>query len=323
MRMNRLDACRLTMLYLLILLISGCDFFWGMPWGKNPRDPTSQIGVVRAVNVGDNSVALAWDWRPFLSGDPIIGGTTIDPNRKIEELQIMHGVGSPPAFVPPLPLGEAFTDRTDPSGWYKTFEDLQDDREHYFSIYGREESGEWVGPWTVSRNVERRDVPQPGNIYFDTSHQQWTIAGGVSNNSGNPVVVNETTSAVIEFSGAVSGDIGFVAQGYAATLSMGVTTGNSGTVGFYPLRWQWNDSLNLTLLVGSGFTIDKLGGVQKSFSDTDSDGLVDIVLEAGETKLLTSRMALFGNSLIFIEASDGGDILSIDPVNIDFSYWWY
>jgi hypothetical protein len=311
------SICSIILAVLVFVFLSGCDFFWGMPWGKAARDPSSQIGVVRTVNVGDNSIALAWDWRPFLSGDLIIEGTSINSNREIVELRIMHGVGSPPALVPPLPFGEAFQDRLDPSGWYKVFDDLQDDSEHYFSIYGKEKSGEWVGPWTVSRDVGWSDGLQSGNITWTES---WNVNIGMNtvvSTAGS--IVDSTSAVVFRYDSGASGDAGFIDSAQSVLIA-GLSAVTTGIISFYPLRWDWDpaDANSYATLMETAFTKDDVGAIHKQLTGGDTQ----IELTEGEVRRLLNRMVLFSNGYLYIEASNGGSVNTFNPPgSFNFQYW--
>lgn len=296
------------MLFLLILLISGCDLFWGMPWGKSSRDPSSQIGVVRAVNVGDNSIALAWDWRPFFFGDP---------NREIVELRIMHGPGSPPAFIPPLPFGEAYTDRLAPAGWFKIVEDLQNDREYYFSIYGKEKSGEWVGPWTVSLNTGRSDGP--------VTSGPWDPIGGWEidnvNGSVGPIVngLDADHARVYQYDTARFGEVGFVDSAQSVDIT-GFTLESAGTIVFYPLRWNWDPGAadSYETLMDTPLTRDDAGAVYKTLLG----GETGITLLPEEVRKILNRMRMFDNGLLYIEATGGAGVGSFSPPEFsEITYW--
>jgi hypothetical protein len=289
-----------------------------MPWGKDPHDPTSQIGVVRAVRAGDGSIAVAWDWRPFLDDDPVFN-LDIDSRREIVELRLLHGTGSAPAFVPPVPFGEKLSDRLDPEGWYKIFDDLDEDREHFFSIYGKEKSGQWTGPWTVRGHV---DWGSGTNLVpsLPASGDSWTINIVTSDASllpAGPDIEDGVTAAVYSYDPAGLEDMGFIES---ATIAppIAVTVTTAGTISFYPLRYAWDGTADgYDILMNSRFTKDETGAVHKSIA---ADG--DISFTPDEARRLISRMALLGGWRILIEASNSGAFTVSNPPAFSFNYWW-
>jgi hypothetical protein len=313
----------------LISFISSCDLFWGMPWGKSANDPTSQIGIVRAVNAGDGKIAVAWDWRPFLKDDPLFGSADIDSKRKIVELRVLHGVNSPPIFSPPLPFGDAITDRLDPDGWYMVFEDLKEDREHYFSVYGKEESGQWVGPWTSVSNSQWAEYVPSVSFGYDPVRSYAipyddTGAVPVATTTPTPVLapasytasgagMDPAWAALIVFDNY--GNDGFIDE---ATLAINISTfAAAGSLKISALRfpWEYNTAESNMPALLNNFTIDDVGSVIVPITVGGT-----VPLSSVQQKLLVSRMALFGSWMILIQPVGGVDVI-MDTFQISFSFW--
>ncbi len=287
-----------------------------MPWGRDPFDPTSQIGVVRAARAGDGAIAVAWDWRPFLDDDPVFN-LDIDSRREIVELRLLHGTGSAPAFVPPVPFGEELSDRLDPEGWYKIFDDLNEDREHFFSIYGQEKSGQWTGPWTVRGHVDWGSGTTSVNL--PASGDSWTINISTSDTSVLPagtLIEDGVWAAVYSYDPSGLENMGFIESATIAPITATVTT--AGTISFYPLRYDWDGTTDgYDILMNSRFTKDETGAVHKSITATGP-----ISFTPAEARRLVSRMALLGSWRILIVASNSGAVTISGPPEFDFFYWW-
>lgn len=300
----------------VLLLFSSCDTFWNMPWGKSQFDPSSQIGAMRAVRAGGGEIAVAWDWRPFLDGDPVFG-IDIDPKREIVELRLLHGTGSPPVFSPPLPFTDALTDRLDPDGWYEVFDDLKEDREHYFSIYGKEKSGQWVGPWTVSRHVDW-DGGTESPVLSPVTSWAIDIAGQTVPGGAGTIVTDGTWAAVYVYDPMGYDNMGFVESALGTTISA-LTATAAGTISFYPLRFAWDGAVDgYDILMNSRFTRDETGAVHKTIADLDTA----VSLEPAEVKRLVMRMALLGSWRMLVEATNGGSASTFSGPVLDFTYWW-
>jgi hypothetical protein len=313
----------ILLILLVLTLFTSCDLFWSMPWGKSPADPTSQVGVVRAVRAGDSSMVVVWDWRPFLKGDPVFAGLDFDEKREIEELRILHGTGSPPAFSLPMPWEERYINRTDPEGWFMVFENLKEDREHYFSIYGKEKSGQWVGPWTVSRHmdggVQTGSISQSYNdaesfsISFD-KEDIFIPAGPFP--PGPPYNVDSlaypTISAVVLWFDHHFGG-GFITSA-TATISC-TTTFLPATITIWPLRHRWDGNVDEISRLYNTLVLDDVGKIVLDVID----GVNPIPDESA--RLLFGRMALLGAGACYVEA-DPGFALTINSFSANLDIVW-
>jgi len=148
--------------FILILIFAGifisCDILLPAPLGRNnPFDNEAQIGRFAAVISGQDSIITAWDWRNPPSG--------IDDSRKIDKIRIVHSENDPPTSKYPLNPNNV-KEYTSNSEWKAEWDNLRNDREHYFALYAHEKGGVWLAPKRVSRNFDNTGHEERLDISF-------------------------------------------------------------------------------------------------------------------------------------------------------------
>lgn len=296
----------------ICVLLSSCDLFWGTAWQRSSRDPKAQLGTVHLLPSGGSSLAFAWDWRPFLSGDPAVGGEILDGESEIVELRVLHGTGSPPTFTPPLPFGDLVQDRLDPDGWYAVYDDLDEDREHYFSLYAREKGGAWIGPKTLSSSHPYSEGPQNGS-FLSTSGWSVTDTAGASVASGS-AVVNDTSGLFLSFSDSLEGWQRYLESSSISSISITVNSG--GRLEIYPVRFDLDPTTEFQFLRSSRLPLDETAMLTKEIAIGDSA----VSISAEETEQLLRRMLFFQVHAVYLRAEDGLDITALVFPSFNFSY---
>lgn len=150
-------------------LFISCDYLIPAPLGRNnPFDDEAQIGRFAVAASGPDSVVTVWDWRNPPSG--------IDKSRIIDKIRIVYSESDPPLSKYPINPDNVI-EFTSNSDFSYEWENLNEDRDHYFALYAHEKGGMWLAPkradiWFDSNGDEERwDIMMTGvtQLYVSTS----------------------------------------------------------------------------------------------------------------------------------------------------------
>lgn len=277
-------------LYLIIItlyLFVSCDLFLSVPRGReNINDDAAQITAFTAVPSGDKSVVTMWNWKD--------APDWLNLEDRIEEIKIIHSsIGYPEVNFPFA--GETFTDN---SRWQYEWKDLKPDSTHYFSLFAKDNRGNWYAPLKVKVKLSGTTV---------ITGKNYSAVGSLNVNDAssadiNPLSldINSTAVAVIFF----DFDNSYVTE---ATIAISVTiVSGAGDIQIAPLtgylpqddldKWKVLDNNSIVRQdIGIVFQVSSAGNISLDISDIvkympinlekallirTTDGTADISLDA-------------------------------------------
>ncbi len=180
------------------LMLASCDFLLPAPLGRtNQEDNEAQISRFMGKVAGTDSIVTSWNWQSPL--------TSIESDRVIDKIRIVHGEGDPPVTMNPLDSNKVI-EYTDPSEWSYIWTGLNGDKNQFFFLYAHEKGGQWLSPRTLE--VPLGSSAKDSTFNFDSSDE----ISPYNSNEFKVFKVQETPFGVLEVSnssapGFLAGDI--------------------------------------------------------------------------------------------------------------------
>ncbi len=221
-------------LYLIIItlyLFVSCDLFLSVPRGReNINDDAAQITAFTAVPSGDKSVVTMWNWKD--------APNWLNLEDRIEEIKIIHSsIGYPEVNFPFA--GETFTDN---SRWQYEWKDLKPDRTHYFSLFAKDNKGNWYAPLKVK--VKLPGTQQSSVFGFADSLQVEDIGPPYISSTTGPILIqnNAAPYSCLVIKLDIPEDIYVVSATIKTSSTEGIDT--SINLRVFPVKWFWNEDTN-------------------------------------------------------------------------------
>lgn len=204
---------------MLIIFLSGCDLFVADPTIRlNENDSSRQITSFTAVSSGDTSAVTMWNWIP--------PENWLASEERIEEIKIIHSTIGYQYFNIPF-AGETFTDKT---VWKFEWTDLDPDKTHYFSLFLKNEEGNWFPSYRMKVDLPGESI---SSVIFsridslnidDTYIQEWL------DDPDTTLEIGPLKWAVLAF------DIPDDVYIQSAEITLSVTAGSISDISFIPVN---------------------------------------------------------------------------------------
>lgn len=231
--MNKICFVMVTLLYFIFSgIVVSCDFLLPAPYGRNnPLDDGAQISGFNAVVSGTDRILTTWNWRGSVSG--------IDDSRIIDKIRIVHSENNPPVSKYPLNPDNVQVFES-PSSFKCSWDNLNNDKDHYFALYAREAGGLWLSPEIASERIESSGNLETFNVGYSDLY--------VDTSAGN----NTVNAASLPITGLPPANIGFFRfdilgdRSYGAVLEAGITSWTIATAGdiiILPVRNKIEDGM--------------------------------------------------------------------------------
>ena len=188
-------AALLWIMFCVLSLLSSCDPLLLAPSPRaNWNDPDIAVTKFPADALGDDAVRVAWDWVDL---SRVMDGQ--EP--KVDKIAISHRRGGFP--VSRIEGAQFHIDDHDPIEnpmWSFTFEDLKNEKDHYFALHMHEKNGRWLAPLYAQVRLEHAEINSWNDIRSQGGEEIDLIAETSTDLvDGNTYSINDTVCTIFKF----------------------------------------------------------------------------------------------------------------------------